>query len=54
MKLILWFDNVYNLKNYSLRIILKKELVLDRKKFLVNLDISCKDYLGEFFSELLN
>ena len=49
-----WLDNVYALENYSLRITLKKELVLDRKKSLVNLDISCKDYSGEFFSELLN
>ncbi|MDY6802804.1 MAG: hypothetical protein SXA11_03225 [Cyanobacteriota bacterium] len=47
-------NNVYEMKDYSLRITLKKELVLDRKKSLVNLDISCKDYSGEFFSELLN
>lgn len=47
-------NNVYEMKDYSLRIALKKELVLDRKKSLVNLDISCKDYPGEFFSDLLN
>lgn len=40
------------IKDYSLRIVLKK---IDNFKFLnivLNLDISCKDYFGEFFSDV--
>jgi GTPase SAR1 family protein len=42
-------NDVLEMKDYSLRIVLKKPV--SQKK--LNLDISCKDYPGEFFSDLL-
>ncbi|NEP77353.1 MAG: hypothetical protein F6K17_08385 [Okeania sp. SIO3C4] len=46
-------NDVLEIKDYSLRIILKPEDNLRRSNTVLNLDISCKDYSGEFFSDVL-
>lgn len=46
-------DDVVQVKNYGLRIVLKKQSARNNPKALMNLDINCKDYAGEFFSDLL-
>ncbi|MBO1350317.1 MAG: hypothetical protein EBE86_024390 [Hormoscilla sp. GUM202] len=45
-------DEVLEMKNYGLRIVLRKKS--GAQNALVNLDLICKDYAGEFFSDLLN
>jgi GTPase SAR1 family protein len=52
-------NNVMDLKDYQLRIILKRSFSLrnprlDSVSQQITLDINCKDYAGEFFSDLLN
>jgi len=52
-------DNVMDLKDYQLRIVLKGAFSWRSPSFKgsakqVTLDINCKDYAGEFFSDLLN
>ncbi len=46
-------NDVLEIKDYSLRIILKKPDNLSVSNTILNLDISCKDYSGEFFSDVL-
>ena len=46
-------NDVLEIKDYSLRIALKRSMGKQLQK-TVNLDISCKDYPGEFFSDLLH
>jgi hypothetical protein len=52
-------DNVLDLKDYQLRIILKGAFSWRNPQIngiaqQVTLDINCKDYAGEFFSDLIN
>ena len=47
-------NDVLEIKDYSLRIILKQEVNLSLSNRILNLDISCKDYSGEFFSDVLH
>lgn len=50
-------DNVMDLKDYQLRINLKGEFSWRKpngSNQQITLDINCKDYAGEFFSDLLN
>lgn len=52
-------DNVMDLKDYQLRIVLKaafswRNPKLNGSNQQVTLDVNCKDYSGEFFSDLLN
>jgi Double-GTPase 2 len=51
-------SNINEVKDYGIRIILKDKFSwrkphLGESNRLVNLDISCKDYAGEFFTDLL-
>ncbi|MGB3512132.1 MAG: hypothetical protein WBA93_23420 [Microcoleaceae cyanobacterium] len=46
-------NDVLEIKDYSLRIVLKKQENLSLSNTILNLDISCKDYSGEFFSDVL-
>lgn len=46
-------NNVLEIKDYSLSITLKDKFSWGRTQ-IVRLNISCKDYSGEFFSDLLN
>ena len=46
-------SDVLEIKDYSLRIVLKKPDNFSLSNTLLNLDISCKDYSGEFFSDVL-
>lgn len=47
-------NDVLAIKDYSLRIILKPESNFSPAKTVFNLDINCKDYSGEFFSDVLH
>lgn len=46
-------DDVIEVKNYGLRIVLKKQSARNNPKASINIDVNCKDYAGEFFSDLL-
>lgn len=46
-------NDVLEVRDYSLRIVLKKQDSFSLSKTVLNLDISCKDYSGEFFSNVL-
>ena len=46
-------NDVLEVKDYSLRIVLKKQDNFSLSNTVLNLDISCKDYSGEFFSNVL-
>ncbi len=45
--------DVYEVKDYSIQIVLKQNFSRRRNK-LVNLNINCKDYSGEFFEDILH
>ncbi len=47
-------NDVLEIKDYSLRIILKTADNFSFLNTIFNLDISCKDYSGEFFSDVLH
>ncbi|MGK7921609.1 MAG: hypothetical protein AB4080_16550 [Trichodesmium sp.] len=46
-------NDVLEVRDYSLRIVLKKQESFSLSNTVLNLDISCKDYSGEFFSNVL-
>ncbi|MEB3342028.1 hypothetical protein [Okeania sp.] len=46
-------NDVLEIRDYSLRIVLKNSDKLNLSNTVFNLDISCKDYSGEFFSDIL-
>ncbi|MGD1713073.1 hypothetical protein [Dapis sp. BLCC M172] len=46
-------NDVLEVKDYSLRIVLKKSDNFSLSNTVLNLDINCKDYSGEFFSDVL-
>ncbi|MDJ0557435.1 MAG: hypothetical protein QNJ68_23900 [Microcoleaceae cyanobacterium MO_207.B10] len=47
-------NDVLEIKDYSLRLVLKKEDNFRFSNTVLNLDINCKDYSGEFFSDVLH
>lgn len=46
--------NIDEVKDYSIRIVLKSKFASARANNLVALNINCKDYAGEFFIDLLH
>lgn len=46
--------NIDEVKDYSIRIVLKNQFSGFKSNRLVALNINCKDYAGEFFMDLLN